>query len=256
MSTLTPQQLEAYQNTGFLLVKGFVPLAQVAEIRDEVAGLHAALAGRESIPGLGITWEDLPEGEPPQIRQLMGSQNVSQSLREIASSPRLWCAIEQLLGEPVELFHSKLMMKAAHKGSFTPWHSDWGYWRDIFERPAQMNAFLAIDPSTLENGCIRYVPESHHAYTEHQQMESRSGFSIGLPGDIDAYDAVPLEMEPGDEAFHGSLTIHASEGNQSDHSRIMNTFAYTAVSCFKTGREGFSAQRLQQDKLINLAELA
>ena len=112
-------------------------------------------------------------------------------------------------------------------------------------------------PQPWKNGCIRYVPESHHAYTEHQQHGvSLGGLVSGLPGDIDAYDAVPLEMEPGDVAFHGSLTIHASEGNQSDHSRIMNTFAYTAVSCFKTGREGFSAQRLQQDKLINLAELA
>ena len=53
MSTLTPQQLEAYQNTGFLLVKGFVPLAQVAEIRDEVAGLHAGPCWSREHPWLG-----------------------------------------------------------------------------------------------------------------------------------------------------------------------------------------------------------
>lgn len=257
MRTLTEKQVNEYQENGFLLVKGFVPVATVQEIKQEVEALHELLAGRGRVPGLGAVWEDLPEGEPPRIRQLMGSQNISPGLRELAHSERLLGAIEQLLDEPAELFHSKLMMKAAHKGSFTPWHSDWGYWRTTFERPAQMNAFLAIDASTLENGCIRYVPGSHRTYIEHEEMQSRSGFGIGLPGDINAYDAVPLIMEPGDIAFHGSLTIHASEGNQSPHSRIMNTFAYTAVNCLKPGGEAsFESQRLLREDLIQLEDLS
>jgi phytanoyl-CoA hydroxylase len=255
MKTLTDAQCETYQERGFLLVKGFVPTDEVDDIRLEIDGLHDALAKRDGVDGLGLTWEDLPEGQPPRIRQLMGSQNISAGIRRLAESPRLMGAAQDLLGEPVELFHSKLMMKPAYKGSFTPWHSDWGYWKHTFSRPAQMNAFLAIDASTLENGCIRYVPGSHHDFIEHQMFESNAGFNIGLPGDIDAFDNEPLVMEPGDVAFHGSITIHASEGNQSDHSRIMNTFAYTAKNCLlddATARANFKGQSLLRDALISL----
>jgi len=255
MSALTDTQLDLYNERGFLLVKGFVSESDVAQIRREIEGVHEKLAARRDVDGLGLTWEDLPDGEPPLIRQLMGSQNLSSTIRRLADSTEMLGAIGQLLGEPAELFHSKLMLKAAQRGSFTPWHSDWGYWKTTFARPAQMNAFLAIDPSTLENGCIRYVPGSHRDFIEHEVFESSAGFNIGLPGDIDAFENEALEMEPGDVAFHGSVTIHASEGNQSDRSRIMNTFAYTALDCLidsERARGGFEGQRMRRDELIAL----
>ncbi len=250
MNALTDAQVAEYNERGFLLVKGFVPLSDVESIKAEIEGVHEKLAAAGDVEGLGLTWEDLPEGVPPLIRQLMGSHNLSPTIRRLAASPELIGAIEQLLDEPVELFHSKLMMKAAKRGSFTPWHSDWGYWKTTFTRPAQMNAFLAVDASTLENGCIRYVPGSHKDYIEHQVFDSKAGFEIGLPGDIDAFDAEPLEMEPGDVAFHGAITIHASEGNQSDRSRVMNTFAYTAKNCLQDSdraRGTFASQTLDND---------
>ena len=113
---------------------------------------------------------------------------------------------------------------------------------------------LAIDDETAENGCIRYVPGSHRDYIEHQVNPSASGFAIGLPGDIDAFDAVPLEMEPGDVAFHGSITIHASEGNRSECSRIMNTFAYTTINSLlhtQKARDSFYAQALPGHELLS-----
>ena len=227
LKVLSREQVENYQQNGFLLVKNFIEPSQIAAIRNEITGLHERARAEGSLPKVGITWEDLGEGEPRLIRQLMGSQHVSKTIDDIIHSDKMIGAMEDLLGEGVELFHSKLMMKAANRGSFTPWHQDWGYWHKTFKRPALMNAFLAIDASTLENGCIRYVPGSHKKFEEHVQNKSASGFGIGLPGDIDAYDAVPVEMEPGDVAFHDALCIHASEGNRSDNSRVMNTFAYT-----------------------------
>ena len=229
MAILTPEQIEFYKENGFLHVKGFVDQASIATIRGDIEGIHERMASQPSAerPNAYVTWEALPEGEPKKIRQLMGSQHVSTTINELISSDKMIGAMVDLLGDEVELFHSKLMMKAAKKGSFTPWHSDWGYWRNTFKTPRLMNAFLAIDHSTLENGCIRYVPGSHKEYIEHAENRSASGFGIGLPGDVNAFDNVPIEMEPGDVAFHDAICIHASEANNSDTSRIMNTFAYT-----------------------------
>ena len=227
LKVLSRDQVAEYEKNGFLLVKNFIDLAQIEAIREEIEGLHERASEEGSLPNVGITWENTEEGTPRLIRQLMGSQHVSKTINDIIHSDKMIGAMEDLLGDEVELFHSKLMMKAANRGSFTPWHQDWSYWHKSFKRPALMNAFLAIDASTLENGCIRYVPGSHKEFLEHQVNKSAHGFGIGLPGDIDAYDAVPVEMEPGDVAFHDALCIHASEGNKSDKSRVMNTFAYT-----------------------------
>jgi phytanoyl-CoA hydroxylase len=238
MAILTPDQIDCYNENGFLHIKGFIDPEVVKSIRAEIEGIHERMASTPSAdrPNAHVTWEDLPEGEPKKIRQLMGSQHVSQTIASIISSNKMIGAMVELLGDEVELFHSKLMMKAAKKGSFTPWHSDWGYWRNTFKTPRLMNAFLAIDHSTLENGCIRYVPGSHKEYLEHTQNKSASGFGIGLPSDVNAFENIPIEMEPGDVAFHDAICIHASEANTSAHSRIMNTFAYTVKDNYVRAR--------------------
>ena len=69
--------------------------------------------------------------------------------------------LRHLIGSDIYLFHSKLMMKAAHDGTFTPWHQDWGYWQFANKRPTHINAMLAIDAADRENGAIRFVDGSH-----------------------------------------------------------------------------------------------
>jgi len=224
-SALGESALKEYLEQGYVLVKGLVPLSMISEIRTEIQGVHERMA-KEIPHGANVTWENLPDGEKV-IRQLMGSELVSSTLKGLYEDSALRQGAAELLGEEVENFHSKLMMKAAGRGSFTPWHSDWGYWRKTFKEPKQMNAFLAIDHSTIENGCIRYVPGSHHEYKEHEHNPSAFGFGIGLPGGLDAFEHDAVEMEPGDVVYHGSMTIHASEANQSDKDRVMNTFAFT-----------------------------
>lgn len=229
LGILTDDQLNFYHENGYLFVKDFIDENSIDQIKNEIFGIHENMI-ENTQEDVHVLWENLPEGEDKKIRQLMGSQNISKTIRKIAFSEKLMSAISQLLDDEVELFHSKLMLKAAKKGSFIPWHSDWGYWKNTFKKPSLMNCFLAIDPSTLENGCIRYVPESHKKFIPQQKFESNAGFSIGLPGDINAFNGVPIEMNPGDVCFHGAITIHASEENNSLQNRAMNTFAYSTTN--------------------------
>lgn len=78
---------------------------------------------------------------------------------------------------------------------------------------------------------------------------------MGLPGGLDAYDAVPVVMEPGDVAFHDAICVHASAPNTSAHNRVMNTFAYTTLNNViddEAARRSFASQALAQDNLIRL----
>ena len=109
-----------------------------------------------------LSWEaDLGPGKVPRIRQLMNSEKVSPIIDAMSRSDEMLDILQALMGPEIYLFHSKLMMKAAHDGSFTPWHQDWGYWQHESLEPSHMNCMLFIDRADTENGSIRFVEGSH-----------------------------------------------------------------------------------------------
>ncbi len=92
--------------------------------------------------------------------------------------------MKQLIGPDLYLYHSKLMMKAAHDGTFTPWHQDFGYWHFDLKQPTQVNCMLAIDPADEGNGAVRMVVGRHHdGLVTHLRLQCDS-FALGLHGDI------------------------------------------------------------------------
>jgi ectoine hydroxylase-related dioxygenase (phytanoyl-CoA dioxygenase family) len=224
---LTSSQLSDFHENGWVVVPGLISTATIATLRDEVAALHQRMA--DAAPqGVGVSWEeDLPPGAPPRIRQLMNSEVVCPTIEAILTSDAMLDIVEQLIGPEIILYHSKLMMKAANDGSFTPWHQDYGYWQYGSKVPSQVNCMLSIDAATEANGCIRFVPGSHQdGLLEHQRFQSTS-FNIGLSNDMTDYpEAIPVETQPGDGVFFGSLVVHGSMPNTSPNHRRANTFAF------------------------------
>ena len=68
---------------------------------------------------------------------------------------------EQLCGAGMELDYDQLLAKRPHKtDAVFEWHQDQAYW-PVFEDSRTATVWLAIDDSTLANGCMRFVPGSH-----------------------------------------------------------------------------------------------
>lgn len=220
---LTNEQQQRYDEQGFLVVPGVLSEQRLADMQAEVEDLHHRMH-EDPHPDVGIAWEE--ESEIPRIRQLMNSELICQSIDAAIRDTDLLDLVEQLIGPDIMLFHSKLMMKAAGDGSFTPWHQDWGYWQHHSLRPTQLNCMIAIDPQTEENGCIRFVLGTHKDGPIDHHRSDATSFNIGLPGDLDAYASVPAVMQPGDAVFFGPLVIHGSVPNNSTAHRRANTIAF------------------------------
>ena len=124
----------------------------------------------------------------------------------------------------VALYHSKLLPKEAGIGAATPWHQDYAYWKTDENQPMMINCQLAIDPMTLENGCLEFIPGSHRwGLQDHEQHQET--FGRFLPGRYYKRDeGVTIPMEPGDGIFFTALVIHGSAPNTSRHPRWANTF--------------------------------
>ncbi|MBL8992658.1 MAG: phytanoyl-CoA dioxygenase family protein [Spirochaetia bacterium] len=235
---LNQEQLNHYHEQGWVVVKNVVPLSVIQKIKKEISGVHEFFVNH-TMKGTNVSWEpDVPKGSAPKIQQLMGSEIVSPSLGEVIRSKEIVDMVEQIIGPEIELFHSKLLMKAPNVGGgHFPWHQDYGYWTQHEKMPVQMNCALAIDPQTIENGCLHYVPGSQKSGLLNHMNSGAKGFAWGLPGDIKAFPGVPVEYEPGDICFFGPLVIHGSEPNRTNESAVFNTCAYAVPGFQKNGNE-------------------
>jgi ectoine hydroxylase-related dioxygenase (phytanoyl-CoA dioxygenase family) len=95
-----------------------------------------------------------------------------------------------------------------------------------------VNAIIAIDRNTAENGCMRLMRRSHTlGRLEHGTFGGQAGAdpqrvvaAMQTPG----YEVVMLPLEPGDVAFMHSNTLHASSPNLSDSWRRNIIIAYNS----------------------------
>lgn len=146
----------------------------------------------------------------------------------IARQPEILNMVEQLIGTDFALWNSSFFAKPARVGTKTPWHQDGEYWPI---RPlATCSVWIAVDPSTPENGCLRVIPGSHRR-RELGKHDYNGAEGLSLPLEIrqDEYDestAQDIVLERGQISLHDVYLIHGSEPNRSGKPRRGMTLRY------------------------------
>ncbi len=125
-------------------------------------------------------------------------------------------------GEIVRCFRAMFMNKPAGKGTVLPWHQD--RWNYLNEDPA-ITIWLAIDPATVLNGCVRVIPGSHRQLLN---PEHSSGFLTKEQGQAAEASgkAIHLELEAGEVVLLHNWTLHASDVNRSKIARRAFSICY------------------------------
>lgn len=145
-----------------------------------------------------------------------------------ARIPAIVDMVEQVLGPDFALWNSSFFAKPAFKGRKTPWHQDGEYWpiRPI----ATCTVWIAVDPSTRENGCLRIIRGSHkekrlfpHARNDATNLTLNQELD---PAEYNEKDAVDLVLDCGQISLHDVFLIHGSEANTSPNPRRGMTLRY------------------------------
>ena len=147
---------------------------------------------------------------------------------EAVRDPRLLDALEPLIGPDIEFLSDKVVFKSATTDYGSPWHQDWPYWKGAHK----LSVWVALEPATKENGCLKLLPGSHKTPAEHEgKAPEGEGFGHRLAqGTVDESLAVSVPCEPGDAVFFHDLTLHASHPNVSGEDRYAWIVTYRSAA--------------------------
>jgi hypothetical protein len=134
---------------------------------------------------------------------------------DVATDERLLDALEQLVGPDLILWNSLMLYKRAERGPKVPWHRD--AFGSAIDPTATTSVWIAVTESTVDNGCLRFIPGSHRSRDagEHDPTpRPNEMFSASLdPDTFDETTAVDIELEPGQLVFFDVYTVHGSQPN-------------------------------------------
>ena len=224
---LNDEQVEFYHTNGYLAGIRLLDDEQVEKLRAELAQVIDP-----SHPGNELFYEyHSNESSDPNkaLFHALGAWRVTAGFHDLLWNPAFLIPASQLLGGPVRFWHDQIFYKPAHHGGVVAWHQDYSYWTRTTPM-AHLSCWIGLDDSTRENGCVHYLPGSHH-------------WNLlpitGLADDMDSiqtvltdeqkanFKPVAIELKKGEASFHHPLMVHGSFENKTDRPRraaVINVF--------------------------------
>jgi len=219
---LTSSELDAYRRDGYVLRRGmFAP--------DEIELLGDAIVNDPEIARHTFV---RPDSTGASTELALWNHPSDDVFGAVARSARVVDSMESLLDGEVYHWHSKLTMKRPKVGGAWDWHQDYGYWyRHGCLFPLMASVFIAVDPSTRENGCLEVLKGSHLlGRLEHGVVGGQIGADMERVTEaMKVLEHVHVEQAPGDALFFDANTLHTSGPNLSDRSRNVLLCCYNAA---------------------------
>ena len=211
--SLDSTQVEHYRRHGYVFP---VPALAAAE----AAGIRAIIENFEQCSGLAAGHVIRNKGH----LKLTG-------LYELIFHQRVLDAVESVLGPDILCWGSSLFVKEANDPGFVAWHQDAYYWG--LEPDDVVSAWIALYPSTVENGAMRVIPGSQRLPPlSHRKSAAESANMLftheELAGDVDESKAVDITLAQGDMSLHHVKILHGSPPNRSPGRRMGYAIRYVA----------------------------
>jgi Phytanoyl-CoA dioxygenase (PhyH) len=143
-------------------------------------------------------------------------------LFEWAFDPQLLALVEPILGSDLALFSTHFICKPKGNGKRVPWHEDSAYWKGRITPMEVCTVWLAIDPSTRENGCMMVIPQTHitgyKGFSEYDDVDvAQNVFNSEIKPILrDDAKRVYIELQPNECSLHDARIMHGSEPNTSN----------------------------------------
>ena len=142
--------------------------------------------------------------------------------------------ISYLFDDDAYVYHNKVTLKYPDMPGFK-FHQDYFYWYQMgCLLPHMATCFVAVDPATRDNGCLKLMRGTHRlGRIDHELYDGFSDSEVEprrLAVIKERFEEDYMEMNPGDALIFHCNTLHGSDANSSDQSRL------ALLGCFNTRR--------------------
>jgi non-heme Fe2+,alpha-ketoglutarate-dependent halogenase len=212
-TTLTPEQIEAFNREGYLKnIRIFrdEEIAVIACYFDDLLARTLAAGG----DSYSISTAHLRHGR----------------VYDLLADRRIVACVRDLLGEDVIGWGSHFFCKLPGDGKRVSWHQDASYWP--LTPSKAVTVWLAIDDATIENACMRFIPRSHRfGHLTYTLSEADEGNVLNqtVAAAEQFGEPVNVELKAGEISIHSDLLLHGSEANESRRRRCGLTLRYCAA---------------------------
>ncbi|MBQ4891276.1 phytanoyl-CoA dioxygenase family protein [Shewanella sp. MMG014] len=221
---LTVEQIKDFNRDGYVIVKGYYSQQEMAKLQ-QVAfndeGLYQQAWNKKDSQGA--------------LSKVCIWQQTGDDLYSMFSrGRRLVDSVEKILEEEAYHTSTKIMMKEPLVGGAWEWHQDFGYWHqdNLMLYPKAISCMIAINPATVENGCLQVLKGSHHiGRLDHAKTGDQKGADMTFVEEAMKYHPlVNVELATGDVLFFHCNLLHKSNQNRSDKPRWSMICAYNAIT--------------------------
>jgi ectoine hydroxylase-related dioxygenase (phytanoyl-CoA dioxygenase family) len=216
-------------------VKQMLSPSEIATYRQDGILAPGGTLSEESFAGIKRTMDAFLAARPDV---------VADYVPHLIEQDRSWLAhgaceeildvVGQVIGDDIILWGSGLFCKSTFTGKATPWHQDAQYWPI---RPLETcTVWIAIDASTVENGCLEVMPGSHrdreifrHGVDDSDEVVLNQAMD---PRDLARFSARAIELAPGEFSVHDAFLVHGAKPNRSGKRRAGLAFRYMPTTSY------------------------
>ena len=217
---LTAGQIDFFRANGFVKSGRILDEAQMKVLREELEEIR--LNRNPLMSSLYEVDADYLSAPDKNVFHFLGAWLISKAFHDILWHPAITVKMAQLLDSPsVRLWHDQVFYKPPRHPGVVTWHQDYSYWTRAV--PARhLTIWIGLDDSTLENGCLHYVPKSHEwglvpKISLTKNMDDVKQYLT--PDQLAQFRPEPMILKAGESTIHHSHMMHGSYGNRSDRHR-------------------------------------
>lgn len=194
----------------------------------EVSGADDLEVLREAAESRGVKEALHEKGIPEKIVHLLSITTYQLVFMELSKHPRIIDRIRPLIGEDIQLEHSKLASKSPARGKGeSHWHQDFAFFPHT--STDLVAVMVMLDDATPENGCMQIARGRHRwGFPDH----TVDGYFVEACQEperwSDPYRIANVEPRPGGISIHHCLVLHGSDPNLPVKPRRGLVFQYRA----------------------------
>jgi ectoine hydroxylase-related dioxygenase (phytanoyl-CoA dioxygenase family) len=176
-------------------------------------------------------------------------------MNRLVREPAILDAVTPIVGPDILVMSADIWRKKSGETRHISFHQDAGYWSldplDI------TTAWVALTASCLQNGCMTFALGTHKLrLVEHDNTYAPDNMlSHGQTAriDLESFEKVAAELEPGEMSLHHALLAHGSGPNTTDQPRVGICIRYLPGRIRQTGGPPISAMLVRGQHHGNLS---